>query len=206
MLARVFDIFTQVDRSLEKSQGGLGIGLSIAKRLVEMHGGTIAVHSEGHRKGSEFVVRLPARVAPALPQPSVDSEGPARAAGPRRRVLVADDNPDSATTLSIMLEVLGNEVRVARDGEEAVRLAQGFRPDAILLDIGMPRMNGYDACEAIRRQPWAADALIVALTGWGQEEDKSRSRAAGFDRHLVKPVEPATIEKLIRELPASGTR
>jgi PAS domain S-box-containing protein len=203
MRARVFDIFTQVDHSLEKAQGGLGIGLSIAKRLVEMHGGTIEVHSDGPRKGSEFIVRLPARVEAGAAPIESEAEGSSGSVGPRRRILVADDNPDSATTLSIMLEVLGNDVCVAHDGEEAVKLAEQFLPDAILLDIGMPRMNGYDACERIRRQPWGADAFIVALTGWGQEEDKNRSRAAGFDRHLVKPVEPVMIEKLIQGLPAS---
>jgi CheY-like chemotaxis protein len=201
MLSRVFDIFTQVDRSLEKAQGGLGIGLSIARRLVEMHGGTIEVRSEGHRRGSEFIVRLPARLE-SSPNRATPETGRARnAAGPKHRILVADDNPDSAATLSIMLEVLGNEVRVASDGVQAVQMAESFRPDAILLDIGMPRMNGYDACEKIRLQPWGAGAFIVALTGWGQDEDKNRSRAAGFDRHLVKPVEPATIEKLIQGLP-----
>jgi PAS domain S-box-containing protein len=201
MLSRVFDIFTQVDRSLEKSQGGLGIGLSIAKRLVEMHGGTIQVMSEGHLKGSEFVVRLPARIGPASASPGGETGRARGLAGARHRILIADDNADSAATLSIMLEALGNEVRVANDGQEAVEIAEQFRPDAILLDIGMPRLNGYDACEKIRQQPWAAGAYIAALTGWGQEEDKSRSRAAGFDRHLVKPVEPATIEKLIQGLP-----
>jgi CheY-like chemotaxis protein/two-component sensor histidine kinase len=203
MRARVFDIFTQVDHSLEKAQGGLGIGLSIAKRLVEMHGGTIEVRSDGPRKGSEFIVTLPARIEADAPQAQAQVEPSSCSIGPRRRILVADDNPDSATTLSIMLEVLGNEVRIAHDGEEAVKLAREFRPDAILLDIGMPRMNGYDACEKIRRQDGGADAFIVALTGWGQEEDKNRSRAAGFDRHLVKPVEPAMIETLIRGLPPS---
>ncbi|HET7731554.1 MAG TPA: GAF domain-containing protein [Usitatibacter sp.] len=203
MQARVFDIFTQVDRSLEKSQGGLGIGLSIAKRLVEMHGGTIGVKSDGHRKGSEFIVRLPARLEDRESDlGSGNAAGPAPG-GPRHRVLVADDNADSASTLSLMLEVLGNEVRVARDGQEAVELAAEFRPDAILLDIGMPRLNGYDACERIRKQPGGAEAFIVALTGWGQDEDKIRSRAAGFDRHLVKPVEPAMLEKMIRALPPS---
>jgi PAS domain S-box-containing protein len=203
MRARVFDIFTQVDHSLEKAQGGLGIGLSIARRLVEMHGGTIEVRSDGPRKGSEFIVTLPARIDAGAAQAPSEAEPSSCSVGPRRRILVADDNRDSATTLSIMLEVLGNEVRVAHDGEEAVKLAEEFRPDAILLDIGMPRMNGYDACENIRRQPWATDAFIVALTGWGQEEDKNRSRAAGFDRHLVKPVEPVMLEKLIHALPAS---
>jgi len=202
MQSRVFDIFTQVDRSLEKSQGGLGIGLSIAKRLVEMHGGAIKVRSDGHRKGSEFIVTLPAtveslqeRVAEAPPHP--------RPNGPRHRILVADDNPDSATTLSLMLEVLGNEVRVAHDGEAAVAAAEDFNPDMILLDIGMPKLNGYGACRRIREAPWGTRPMIVALTGWGQEADKHRSREAGFDRHLVKPVEPAMLEKLIHSLPAT---
>lgn len=203
MLSRVFDIFTQVDRSLEKSQGGLGIGLSIAKRLVEMHGGTIEVASEGHRMGSEFVVRLPARLESAtVAQPGETRDARAIAIA-RHRILIADDNADSAATLSFMLEVLGHEVRVASDGQQAVEIAEEFRPDAILLDIGMPRLNGYDACEKIRRQPWGAGTFIAALTGWGQDEDKNRSHAAGFDRHLVKPVEPATIENLIRDLPPS---
>jgi PAS domain S-box-containing protein len=200
MQAQVFDIFTQVDRSLEKAQGGLGIGLSIAKRLVEMHGGSISVTSGGHRQGSEFTVRLPAKIEAR----GVDDHGPAQFAapcGPRRRILVADDNPDSATTLSLMLEVMGHEVRIARDGQEAVVLAATFQPEAILLDIGMPKMNGYDACRRIRGEPWAQRALIVALTGWGQDGDKNRSKDAGFDRHLVKPVEPMMLEKLIRALP-----
>ena len=197
MLARVFDIFTQVDRSLEKSQGGLGIGLSIAKRLVEMHGGTIEARSDGPARGSEFVVRLPARVG-ATARPVAESQAaPARV---RHRILVADDNADSATTLSLMLEVLGNEVFVAHDGAEALDLARRHRPQAILLDIGMPRMNGYDACARIRQEPWGREPLIVALTGWGQEEDKNRSRDAGFDRHLVKPVEPAMLENLLESL------
>ncbi|HZZ94112.1 MAG TPA: GAF domain-containing protein [Usitatibacter sp.] len=201
MLARVFDIFTQVDRSLEKSQGGLGIGLSIAKRLVEMHGGSIHARSDGNGRGSAFIVQLPARVGS---RPAAANEETFTAAPPvRHRILVADDNLDSVTTLSLMLEVLGNEVFVAHDGAEAVDLARRHRPQAILLDIGMPRMNGYDACARIREEAWGREPLIVALTGWGQEEDKSRSRDAGFDRHLVKPVEPAMLEKLIGALPPS---
>jgi CheY-like chemotaxis protein len=202
MQSRVFDIFTQVDRSLEKSQGGLGIGLSIAKRLVEMHGGSIQVASGGHRQGSEFLVRLPAK-GERIFGSGAEERPSAVAAGPRHRILVADDNPDSASTLSLMLEVMGNEVRTARDGEEAVEVARAFRPDAILLDIGMPRLNGYDACARIRAQPGNAGACIVALTGWGQNEDKDRAQAAGFDRFLVKPVEPLVLESMIRGLPPS---
>ena len=201
MQSRVFDIFTQVDRALEKTQGGLGIGLSIAKRLVEMHGGSIAVASEGHRKGSEFTVRLPARVATDR---GTRGEEPAPIAprGPRHRILVADDNADSVATLSLMLEALGHDVRVAHDGVQTVETAESFRPDAILMDIGMPGLNGFDACARIRARPWARDVFIVALTGWGQDEDKLRSKAAGFDRHLVKPVEPAMLERMILALPA----
>jgi PAS domain S-box-containing protein len=204
MLASVFDIFTQVDRGLEKSQGGLGIGLSIAKRLVEMHGGTIEVRSAGNRLGSEFIVSLPARMqASATSRPeTARAANDSRADAPRHRILVADDNSDSATTLSLMLRMMGHEVRVARDGQEAVESAAEFAPDAILLDIGMPRMNGYEACEAIRRQ--SPGVYIVALTGWGQDEDKNRARAAGFDRHLVKPVEPLMLERMLEDLPPSG--
>jgi signal transduction histidine kinase len=198
MHAHVFEVFTQVDRSLERAQGGLGIGLSIAKRLVEMHGGTIEVKSEGHRKGSEFTVRLPARVE--APVRSAEHEAARQPANLGKRILIADDNADSLETLQIMLEVMGNEVRVARDGEEAVKVAEAFRPDVILLDIGMPNLNGYDACARIRESGAGTRPLIVALTGWSQEEDKQRARAAGFDRHLVKPVEPRTLESLIATL------
>jgi signal transduction histidine kinase len=194
MLPQVFEMFTQVDRSLERSQGGLGIGLSIVKRLVEMHGGTVEAHSGGHGQGSEFVVRLPVLGGNAeIPRSSEDGE---RAGAPaRRRILVADDNVDSASSLAMMLTLMGNEVQTAHDGVEAVKAAAAFRPDVILLDIGMPKMNGYDACREIRKQPWGRGIFLLALTGWGQEEDKRRSREAGFDDHLVKPVEPAELER-----------
>ena len=201
MQSQVFDIFTQVDRTLEKSQGGLGIGLSIAKRLVEMHGGSIAVKSDGYARGTEFVVRLPARLSAAPPRVEPPAQG---ASVPRggRRVLIAEDNTDSAITLAILLEAAGNEVRVAHDGAAAIEIAAEFAPEVVLLDIGMPRLNGYDACRVIRAQPACAGAFIVALTGWGQLEDRRRAESVGFDCHLVKPVEPAALEQLIRELPA----
>lgn len=196
MLPRIFDLFTQLDRSLEKSQGGLGVGLTIVKRLIEMHGGTVEARSEGLGRGSEFIIRLTLALTVVQDQQAEEPPEPARPAG-RRRILVVDDNLDSASSLAIMFTVMGNEVRTAHDGVEAVEAAAAFRPDLILLDIGMPRMNGYDACRRIREQAWGGSTMIVALTGWGQEEDKRRSREAGFDDHLVKPVAPAALERLL---------
>jgi PAS domain S-box-containing protein len=196
MLTRVFDMFTQVDRSLEKSQGGLGIGLNIVKRLVEMHGGDIVAESDGHGAGSRFVVRLP--VVPTVPTDTADDRGGGRTAKPAgRRILVVDDNRDGAGSLAEMLRVMGNDTQTAFDGEEAVALAEAFKPDVILMDIGMPRLNGYEACRRIREQPWGRTVVIVAQTGWGQEDDKRKSQEAGFNFHLVKPVDPAALEKLL---------
>lgn len=200
-LATIFDLFTQADRSLEKSQGGLGVGLTIVRRLVEMHGGSVEAYSEGRGKGSEFVIRLPIVLSVVQEPPPTDAaEKPATPA--RRRVLVVDDNVDAASSMAMMLKLMGNEVRMAHDGIEAVEAASEYRPDVILLDIGMPRMNGHDACRRIREQPWGRAPFIVALTGWGQEDDKRRSREAGFDSHLVKPIEPAVLQKLLAALKA----
>jgi PAS domain S-box-containing protein len=203
MLPRVFDLFTQVDRSLEKAQGGLGVGLTIVKRLVEMHGGSIEAHSEGYGRGSEFIIHLPVAPAPAPEERPAGGDAPARPpAG--RRILVADDNVDAADSLAALLRLMGHEVRTAHDGLAAVEAAAALRPDLILLDIGMPKLNGYDTCRRLREQGWIRRPVIVALTGWGQDEDKRRSQEAGFDRHLVKPVEPAALDQLLAELP-SGT-
>jgi PAS domain S-box-containing protein len=199
MLPRVFDLFWQVDRSLEKSQGGLGVGLAIVKQLVELHGGTVEARSEGPGSGSEFIVRLPLALS-AEEAPEEPSEQHAPQLSSRRRILVVDDNEDAADSLAMMLQMMGNEVRTAHDGLEGVELAATFRPDLVLLDIGMPRLNGYDACRRIREQPWGKNVLLVALTGWGQEEDKRRSHEAGFDTHLVKPVEPEALEKLLQKV------
>ena len=197
-LPTIFDIFVQVDRSLERSQGGLGVGLTLVKQLVQMHNGRVEVHSEGPGKGSEFVVRLPVvvkqdarssmrREAVILPTPG----------NGHRRVLVVDDNLDSAESLSMMIQLLGHEVSAAHDGHEAVEEAKRFKPDVAFLDLGMPRMNGYDAARLIRQQPECADTVLVALTGWGQEEDKRRSQEAGFDVHMVKPIDFDALQKLL---------
>jgi signal transduction histidine kinase/ActR/RegA family two-component response regulator len=199
MLPRVFDMFWQVDRSLEKSQGGLGVGLAIVKQLVEMHGGKVEAHSEGYGTGSEFIVRLPV-VLSVVQEPAETEDGEPTLPAARHRILVVDDNVDAATSLAMMLKMMGNDLRTAHDGIQALELAEGYRPDLILLDIGMPKLNGYDVCRRIREQPWGKSATIIALTGWGQEEDKRRSRQAGFDGHLVKPVEPAALEKLLAQL------
>jgi PAS domain S-box-containing protein len=199
MLPKVFDLFWQVDRSLEKSQGGLGVGLTIVKRLVELHGGTVEAHSEGYGMGSEFVICLPVVLSVVQAEEESHSDEGSGSTG-RRRVLIADDNVDAAGSLAIMLRLMSNEVRTANDGQAAVETAEAFRPDVILLDIGMPRLNGYEACRRIRQQPWGKNILIIALTGWGQEEDKRRSQEAGFNSHLVKPVEPGALERMLASL------
>ena len=196
-LASVFEMFSQVESSLERSQGGLGIGLALVKRLVEMHEGSVEARSEGRGRGSEFVVRLPVLIqnAEAEPQPEPVSERVVTA----RRILVVDDNRDSAMSLAMLLKVTGNDTRTAHDGVEAIELAEAYRPAVILLDIGLPKMNGYDACRRIRAQPWGEDILMVALTGWGQEEDRRKSQEAGFNGHLVKPVEYAALARLLSD-------
>ena len=193
-LPRLFGMFTQVDTSLERSRGGLGIGLTLVKTLVEMHGGTVEAHSEGLGHGSEFVVHLPVatdaqRSLAALPP------RPGTATG--RRVLVVDDNEDGAESLALMLRFAGHETETAHDGLQAIAVAERFRPDAMLLDIGLPRLNGYEVCRRIRQQPWGAGLLMIAVTGWGQEEDRQRSREAGFDTHVVKPVDASVIMRML---------
>ncbi len=207
MLPHIFEMFSQGDPASGRQGGGLGIGLTIVRELVEMHGGRVEVHSEGPGLGSTFTVRLPLHQGPAPLEPDVAETAP-RHAGPAalRKVLVADDNPDSAATLMELLTVLGHHVRAAHDGLEAVEIAADFRPDVILLDISMPRLDGYEACRRIRRQPWGARPLIAAMTGLGQEEDRRRSSEAGFDRHLVKPVDPAALERLLDERVGSNDR
>ncbi|VTT96878.1 pas sensor signal transduction histidine kinase : PAS domain S-box protein OS=Massilia sp. LC238 GN=FG94_04812 PE=4 SV=1: PAS_3: PAS_4: PAS_4: PAS_9: HisKA: HATPase_c: Response_reg [Gemmataceae bacterium] len=197
-LPTIFDMFSQVDRSIERSTGGLGIGLALVKGLVEMHGGTVAAGSDGEGRGTAFVVTLPVPRDAPDPPPPADRGGPR--SGPGRRILVVDDSRDGAESLAEMLRLLGNEVRTAGDGIEAVAAAERFAPDVILMDVGMPRMNGLDATRRIREQPWGRAACIIALTGWGQENDRLRSRDAGCDGHLVKPVAVADLQALLAEL------
>lgn len=196
-LPNIFDMFSQVDRSIERSTGGLGIGLALVKGLVEMHGGSVTAHSvEGH--GSTFIVRLPlAAPVQAAYLAIAESSG---TASTRCRVLVVDDNRDGANTMAMMLQLLGNEVLTAHDGLEAIAAAQGFRPEVILMDIGLPRLNGLDATRQIRNQPWGRNITIVALTGWGQVNDREQSRNSGCDAHLVKPVNLEDLENLLQKI------
>jgi signal transduction histidine kinase len=197
MLTRVFDMFTQVERSLERAQGGLGIGLTLVKRLVEMHGGRVEAQSEGPGRGSTFVLRLPQHVL----ETKTDAVAilPVKLGGERRRILIADDNRDAADSLAFVLRRVGHEVRTAYDGEEALDMASSFRPELALLDIGMPRLNGYDTAQRIRKETYGREMLIVALTGWGQHDDVRKSELAGFDHHLVKPVDPAVLGRLLEK-------
>jgi PAS domain S-box-containing protein len=201
-LPGIFDMFSQVDRSIERSAGGLGIGLALVKGLVEMHGGTVAVESDGEGKGSTFTVKLPALESSR--QLTVGTPDKAHGLrGPRRRMLVVDDNRDSAESMAMMLKLLGNDVRIAHDGIEAVEAAEAFRPQVILMDVGMPRLNGLDATRRIRQQSWGRPVVIAALTGWGQEGDKARSQEAGCNGHLVKPVSLMDLQKFLAETRAS---
>ena len=206
-LPHVFELFYQVDRSFTRSEGGLGLGLTLVHRLVEMHGGKVEVRSEGMNRGSEFIVQLPVTAhRPAgdgLLQDQIDQTSmPVRS----RRILVADDFPQSAETLARLLEKDGNEVQIAKDGVAAVEAAEEFLPDIILMDLAMPRLDGYQAANRIRQQPWGKPMILIALTGWGQQQDRRRTQEAGFDAHLTKPVNYDAIVSLLARLttPAAG--
>ncbi len=202
MLDQVFQMFTQLDRSLETSQAGLGIGLSIVQRLVQLHGGTVEAKSAGPGTGSEFIVKLPVAVAQAQDFERISTSALA-SNGTSRRILIADDNADAADSLAMMLSMMGNETRTAPDGLAALQIGSTFAPEIVLLDIGMPKLNGYDAARRIRGEPWGARLVLVALTGRSQDEDRRRSHEAGFDFHLVKPVEPAALAKLLAIVPST---
>jgi PAS domain S-box-containing protein len=201
MLSRVFDMFTQVHSMPTGGQSGLGIGLTLVRKLIDMHGGAVAAHSEGAGKGSEFIIRLPVRA----PKTAEAAPPPARADAPAegavsRKVLVVDDNVDSAESLGKMLRLMGNQVRTAHDGPSALEEAAQFIPDLVLLDIGLPGMDGHEIARRLRLLSGLQEAVLVAQTGWGQDEDRRRSRAAGFNHHLVKPVSPVALQDLLRGL------
>jgi PAS domain S-box-containing protein len=186
-LNSIFEMFMQVDRTAERSQGGLGIGLTLVKRLAEMHGGSIAARSDGEGHGSEFVVRLPVlQIPPEVSSSATDA--PAELSS-QRRILIVDDNKDSADSLALLLEITGNKTYMAHDGVEALEAIEKHRPDVVLLDIGLPRLDGHEVCRRVREQPWGKDIVVIALTGWGQEDDRRKSEEAGFNGHLVKPVD-----------------
>ncbi|HEY7426719.1 MAG TPA: ATP-binding protein, partial [Gemmataceae bacterium] len=203
MLPKVFDLFTQVDRAIDRSLGGLGIGLTLVRRLTELHGGTVEAFSRGPGQGSEFVVRLP-RAPDEKPAHPIVGQGEKNAladASPatRRRLLVVDDNKDSANSLAMLLRLLGNDVDTAHDGEQALQAVADYRPDAVLLDIGLPGMSGYDVARAVRVRPELGQPVLIALTGFGSEEDRRQSRESGFNAHLVKPVELTALQALLAE-------
>lgn len=195
-LELIFEMFGQIDHPLQRATMGLGIGLTLVRSLVEMHGGQIEVSSEGPDQGSEFRVHLPILMETAPEATPVDAPAE-EVPSSKLRVLVVDDNVAAAKMLGMSVKMLGNEVRTAGDGQEAIEIAADFQPDVVLMDIGMPRMNGYEAARYIRQQPWGQKMFLIALTGWGQEEDKRQTMEAGFDHHLVKPAEPDELQELL---------
>ena len=195
VLPHIFDMFSQAVPSQELTEGGLGIGLSLVRGLVAQHGGSVEARSEGLGRGSEFIVRLPVAAEQPIPEriEMTDGDGP----GPKRRILVADDNRDAADSLATMLSLMGHETHAVYDGHDAIAKASSYRPDMIVLDLGMPTVDGYEAARKIRSEPWSNGVVLVALTGWGQEEDRVRAKAAGFDFHLTKPAHPESLVKLL---------
>jgi CheY-like chemotaxis protein len=200
-LPRLFDMFTQVETSLDRSRDGLGIGLTLVKTLVELQGGRVEAHSEGLGRGSEFVVRLPIAVDQPV-RPALPALRGLAASGAKRRVLVVDDNEDGAESLALLLTLNGHEAYIAHDGTEAIEVAERERPDVVLLDIGLPGLNGFEVSRRIRERTWGKDVVLVAVTGWGQDEHRRASTEAGFDAHLVKPVDHDALMALVASVPS----
>ena len=206
MLTRVFDLFAQADRSLDRSQGGLGIGLTLVRSLTQLHGGSVSAHSRGPGQGSEFIVRLPALSrAPSVPALDQNTSSPEPSARPRLRVLVVDDSQDSAHSLARVLNLWGYEVRVVHDGHSAIEAACTEAFDVIFLDIGLPGINGYQAAQRLNDRFGPARPVLVAVTGYGQAEDVARSRSVGFDDHLVKPVNLDKLRESLAEYTSKRT-
>jgi CheY-like chemotaxis protein/anti-sigma regulatory factor (Ser/Thr protein kinase) len=196
-LDRVFEMFAQINESNECGHTGLGIGLTLVKRLVEMHGGTVKVQSRGHNLGTTFHVILPVLPEPPPPESGARQLRNDKPLTVRRRILVVDDNADARESLYSLVTRLGNDVRCAQDGLEALQVAQAFQPEIVLMDLGMPNLNGYEAARRMRQEPWGREIALVATTGWGQDEDRRRTAEAGFDRHLVKPIEIASLREIL---------
>jgi two-component system CheB/CheR fusion protein len=204
-LPRLFDMFVQIEEARDRHEGGLGIGLALAKRLVELHQGSIEVHSEGVGRGSEFIVRIPCTVpTDAASTALAPANSTAHAAAVPLRIVIADDNRDAAESLAMLLRMDGHEVSVAHDGAEALGVVAAVRPHMAVLDIGMPGMNGYEVAQSIRTGPQSGPIVLVALTGWGQAQDLERAKAAGFDHHLVKPAEPGAVRSLLTTIGSVG--
>jgi signal transduction histidine kinase len=204
LLPRLFQLFTQVDGAAHRAQGGLGIGLALVRQLVQMHGGSVTAYSQGPGRGSEFLIRLPLRLKSYRENggASVESMPPLPQTGKTgHRILLADDNRDALDSLATLLQCDGHEVHTAADGAEALEVAAECHPDVVLLDIGMPKLDGYEVAKRIRAEPWGKKAVLIALTGWGQDEDRRRSREVGFDSHLVKPLDPEALSTLLARLP-----
>jgi signal transduction histidine kinase len=199
-LPHLFEMFYQVDRSLERSEGGLGIGLTLSHRLVEMHGGRIEARSEGLGKGSEFIIYLPVQEREEESRATDTRPREAEQAATGRRIAIADDNQVAVKSAAMLLQLLGCQVQTAEDGLAAISLAKHFRPDAMLLDIGMPKLNGYDACRAIRELPGGDQMVLIAISGWGEDSARKRTQEAGFDAHMVKPVNYEDVLKLVDQL------
>jgi two-component system CheB/CheR fusion protein len=203
-LPRIFDMFFQADSGKDRGQGGLGIGLTLARRLIEMHGGTIQVKSDGLNKGSEFIVRLPVSAVGVAVAPAERVEVKAQPAPSRTRVAIVDDNKMQAQTLAMLLEIMGYEVRTAHDGQTGLQLISDFDPQAALIDIGLPGTDGYDVARRLRGLERHKGMLLIAQTGWGRQEDREQSRAAGFDHHLAKPIDHEQLAKILTQAADGG--
>jgi CheY-like chemotaxis protein len=197
LLPHVFDLFIQADRSLERKQGGLGLGLALVRRLVEMHGGRVEAASEGPGLGSAFTIRLPSLAAEGAEPVAAQEPAAATPAGPARRILVVDDHQDSTDSLALFLRLRGHEVRTAHDGPSALEEIERYRPEVVFLDLGLPGMSGYDVARRVRMKPDLGPLQLVAVTGYGTDGDRQKTRDAGFDVHLAKPVDPRAVDALL---------
>ncbi|MCC6493863.1 MAG: response regulator, partial [Pirellulales bacterium] len=200
-LGCVFDMFEQIEQHGQFGHSGLGIGLTLVQRLVELHGGSVQVESPGRNQGTTFRIRIPVMPPSAAPTNGAAGQRQFQPPAVKRRILVVDDNADALETLSRLVSLLGGDVRRAHDGLEALEVAQAFQPEIVLMDLGMPRLNGYEAARRMRQEPWGRQLTLVATSGWGQQSDRQRTADAGFDHHLVKPIETAALREVLNVSP-----